>query len=99
MVLLAPVAVGDVLASGLAWADAPYILWLGLVATAAAYGLLILGMRDTSAMASSIVILVEPLTAAILAAIFFDERLGPIALLGAALLVAGMVLLVLRSDV
>ena len=96
-VLLAPVAVGDVLAAGLGWVDWLYILWLGLGATALAYGLLVAGMPYASATAASIVTLLEPLTATILASVFFQERLGATGLVGAALLLAGMLVLYQRG--
>ena len=97
-VLLAPVAVTDVLAAGLGWVDWLYILWLGLGATALAYGLLVAGMPHASATAASIVTLLEPLTATILATVFFQERLGTMGLVGAALLLAGMLVLYQRGD-
>lgn len=96
--LLAPLALGDLGSAGLSWGDWPYILWLGLAATAAAYGMLVFGMVDASATAASISTLLEPLTAAILAAIFFKERLGVAGLLGAALLLAGMLILYRQDD-
>jgi DME family drug/metabolite transporter len=95
--LLAPLALGDVLAAGLTWGDWPYILWLGLGSAALAYCLYILGLPYASATAASIATLMEPLTATILAAIFFQEQLGAIGLVGAALLIAGMILLFRRG--
>jgi len=55
-------------------------------------------MMDASATAASITTLLEPLTAAILAAIFFKERLGVAGLLGAVLLLMGMVVLYRQDD-
>ncbi len=71
--------------------------YLGAVPTALAYGLFMRGMRSTSSTVASILTLCEPLTAAILAWIFFGERLGPSALLGACLLVGTIVLLSFRD--
>jgi DME family drug/metabolite transporter len=95
--LLAPFASGDVLAAGLTGEDWPYILGLGLVSTALAYGLLTWGLNYASATAVSIATLLEPLTATILAAIFFQERLGLSGLAGGALLLVGMLVLFQRS--
>jgi DME family drug/metabolite transporter len=71
------------------------LLYLGCVPTALAYGLFQIGMRSLSATIVSIVTLCEPLAAALLAWIFFHEELGPIGLLGAALLLGAMVLILL----
>jgi drug/metabolite transporter, DME family len=73
------------------------ILHLGLVPTALAYVLFFFGMRSTTATVASIVTLVEPLTAAILGWLIFDERLGPLAFVGAALLVGAMLILSRRE--
>ena len=62
------------------------LLYLGVVPTALAYLLFTIGMRTTVATVASLVTLIEPLTAAGLAWLLFDERLGPLALAGAALL-------------
>jgi DME family drug/metabolite transporter len=95
--LLAPLATGDVLAAGLTGEDWPYILWLGLGSTALAYSLLTMGLNYASATAVSIATLLEPLTATILAAIFFQERLGVTGLAGGALLLIGMLVLFQRG--
>lgn len=97
-VLLTPVALSDVLSAGLTLAELPYVLWLGLVATALAYVLLISGLPYASATAASIAALLEPLTAAVLAAIFFGEELGPAGLVGTVLLLAGMIILYQRGS-
>jgi DME family drug/metabolite transporter len=77
----------------LGWA---VLVYLGLVPTALAYALFTQGMRTTSATVASIATLVEPLTATGLAWLLLDERIGPLGLLGAALLLGAMVSL-LRS--
>jgi DME family drug/metabolite transporter len=69
------------------------LLYLGVVPTAIGYVLFTIGMRSTLATVASILTLVEPLTAAVLAWLLFDERLGPLALIGAALLLGAVVLL------
>ena len=72
------------------------VLYLGVVPTALAYLLFTIGMRTTVATVASLVTLIEPLTAAGLAWILFDERLGPLALAGAALLLGADFLLMLE---
>ena len=52
-------------------------------------------MRSLSATVVSIVTLFEPLIAAVLAWILFREELGPLGLLGAALLLGTMALILL----
>ena len=69
------------------------LLYLGVVPTALAYLLFTIGMRTTVATVASLVTLIEPLTAAGLAWLLFDERLGPLALVGAALLLGAVFLL------
>lgn len=80
------------------YVDYPFTGWLmpgylGAVPTALAYGLFMRGMRSTPSTVASILTLCEPLTATMLAWIFFGERLGPAALLGACLLIGTIVLL------
>ncbi|MEP7284348.1 MAG: EamA family transporter [Chloroflexota bacterium] len=66
------------------------ILYLGVVPTALAYGLFLIGMRTTSAPVASILILLEPLTAAVLAWILFGERLLLPGIVGAGLLLGAI---------
>lgn len=69
------------------------ILYVGLVPTAVAYTLFFLGMRSIKASTASILTLLEPLTATILAWIVFAERLAPSGLMGAFLLLAAIAVL------
>ncbi|GAB4212728.1 MAG: EamA family transporter [Roseiflexaceae bacterium] len=69
------------------------LVYLGVVPTALAYILFMAGMRHISATVASIITLLEPLTAAVLAWLFFREQLGGTALLGAALLLGAIVVL------
>lgn len=69
------------------------LLYLGSIPTALAYGLFMVGIRSTPATITSIVTLCEPLTSALLAWLFFGERLGPLGLLGAILLLSAILLL------
>lgn len=69
------------------------LVYLAAVPSALAYVLFTVGMRTTVATVASLVTLIEPLTAAGLAWLLFDERLGPLALVGAALLLGAVWLL------
>lgn len=69
------------------------LLHLGLLPTALGYILFVWGLRTTTATIASIATLLEPLTAALLAWLIFQEHIGPQGLQGAALLLAAMILL------
>ncbi len=73
------------------------LLYLGLVPTALGYVLFLRGMRTTAATAATIVTLLEPLVATLLAWQLFGEQLGPGGIVGAALLLGALVILY-RSD-
>jgi DME family drug/metabolite transporter len=75
---------------GLGW---PWLVYLGAVATAAAYGVYSYGLRDVSASAAGVASLAEPLTAVLLGVFVFGERLGATGVLGAVLLFAALILL------
>jgi DME family drug/metabolite transporter len=62
------------------------LLYLGVATMALAYGLLYAGLRTTSGAVATVATLVEPLSAAALAAIVLGERLSWPALLGGALI-------------
>ncbi len=74
------------------------LLYLGLIPTALAYVLFTLGMRTTKATVATIVTLLEPLTAVILAFILFKERLSVAAIFGGVLLVVAIVVLSKKQD-
>lgn len=89
-VLLTPVAVlagldltGDPVALAL-------LVYLGTVPTALAYGLFFTGVRTVPGAVVSIVTLLEPLTATLLATVLLGERLEPAAVAGGALLLAAV---------
>lgn len=82
---------------GLAALDFVLLLYLGVVPTALAYALFFAGLRTTSSTAASIITLIEPLTATVLAAVLFGERLGAAGLLGGGLLLGAVALLSLRA--
>ena len=69
------------------------LLYLGLVPSAVAYGLFFSGLRTVRPATASILTLVEPLTATILAGLVFGERLGYAGVLGGALLLSAVVAL------
>lgn len=71
--------------------------YLGLIPSALAYGLFLSGMRTTGATVASIITLLEPLTATLLAAILFGERLGSLGLVGALLLLGAIGMLARRG--
>lgn len=66
-------------------------LHLGLVATAAAYLLFARGLSGLPVATVATLSLAEPLTAGALGFLLLGERLGPIALIGAALLLCGLI--------
>lgn len=76
----------------------PLAAWLllgyvGTVPTALAYALFLAGMRSTPATVASILTLLEPLTATILSWVLFGERLGPLGVVGACLLIGAILVL------
>jgi DME family drug/metabolite transporter len=71
----------------------PLLVYLGLGPTAAAYALFTAGLGRVPATAAGIVTLLEPLTATTLGVVIFGERLGPIGVAGAGLLLAALALL------
>jgi DME family drug/metabolite transporter len=73
------------------------LAYLGLVPTALAYWVFFTGMKATPATTASIVVLLEPLVAALLAAFLYQEQLPPTGWLGAGLLLADMGVLVFKK--
>ena len=69
------------------------LVYLGVGTMALSYGLLYAGLRTTSGSAATVATLVEPLSAALLAALILGERLTWPALLGGALILAAVVAL------
>ena len=63
--------------------------------TALAFVVFLAGMEHTTATVASIITLLEPLTATVLTWLLFDEQLGLLGLLGAALLLGAIWLLYL----
>lgn len=71
----------------------PVMLYVALVPTTLGYLCFFHGLRHTTATASSILVLLEPLGAALLAWALLDEALGPFGLLGALLLTGAVYLI------
>lgn len=69
------------------------LAYLGVATMALSYGLLYAGLRTTSGSAATVATLVEPLSAAVLAAALLNERLTWPALLGGGLILAAVVAL------
>jgi len=91
---LAPALLTEGIAAGpTAWA---LLLYLGVVPTALAYILYVLGLRTTPVTVSGILTLMEPLTATMLGVVFFGDRLGLTGGIGTTLLVGAVALLTLR---
>jgi DME family drug/metabolite transporter len=67
------------------------LLYLGVFTMALAYGLLYAGLRTTSGSAAVVASLLEPVTAAIVAAIILDERLGVLGVVGTLFILAAVV--------
>jgi DME family drug/metabolite transporter len=72
------------------------VVYLGVATMALSYGLLYAGLRTTTGSAATVATLVEPLSAALLAALLLDERLPWPAVLGGVLILAAVV--ALRPD-
>ncbi|HEY8495949.1 MAG TPA: EamA family transporter [Limnochordales bacterium] len=96
--LLAPVLFG----SDLSWVAEPrgalVALHLGLIATALSYVLFGRGLARVPAATATTLSLAEPLTAALLGTLVLGERLGPVALFGAALIFIALGWLAWPSD-
>jgi DME family drug/metabolite transporter len=94
--LLTPIA----LLSGLHLTTDPValgvLLYLGLVPSALAYALFFRGLRSVPGPVASIVTLLEPLTATVLATAFLGERLSPGALAGGLLVLTAVTGLYVR---
>lgn len=66
------------------------LVYLGVVTTALAYVLFLRGMRTTPATLASVVTLLEPLVAVLLAALLLGERLAPLGFAGAVVLLVAV---------
>ncbi len=75
-----------------------YALVLGVVSTALAYVAYLHGLETVPPFVATIVSLLEPLVAAVLGALILGERLGPVGVLGGAVLAGAIVLLRPQRD-
>lgn len=91
--LLLPFALADGFGVFHSWTAWLLLLYLGFVPAALAYALFFSGLRSTSATVASVVSLLEPLTATCLAWLIFGERLGVLGIVGASLLLGGLLVL------
>lgn len=71
--------------------------YLGLVPTAVAYILFNTGLSSVRATTASVIVLVEPVTAAAIAVLFLGEKLTPLAMLGLIVLMLSVVILALTE--
>lgn len=92
-VVLLPFALAQGLVVTYPLAGWALLLHLGLVPTALGYVLWLFGMRSVTATTSSVISLIEPLTATVLAWLLFGERFSGSAFVGAVLLLAAIMLL------
>lgn len=86
-----------------AWGDVPAHVWLGLVWVVifpvyVAYQLFNYGIRHRGAAAASSFGLLVPIVSGVLSALFFDEAFGVLKIGGAALVLAGLLLLRVKRD-
>lgn len=97
--LMACAAVSGGLVTGVGDATAALTLvYLGVFTMALAYGLFYAGLRTVDGSAAVIATLLEPVTAAIVAAIWLDEHLGPAGIVGTALILLAVAGLGRRED-
>ncbi len=73
------------------------IVYIGVVPTALGYGLFLLGVQTISAPVAGVLVLLEPITATVLAWVLFGERLSLVGIVGAALLLGVIYLLSTRQ--
>jgi DME family drug/metabolite transporter len=96
-VVLAPIAAvnglwwpSDAVASG-------WLVYIGVVTTVVAYALFFTGLRTVASETAGVLTLIEPLAAAILAAVIVHESLSGLGILGAALMLAAIAGLYLKA--
>lgn len=73
-----------------------WLVYIGVVPTVAAYWLFYRGLRSTASEVAGVLTLLEPLAAAVLAALVLHETLSPAAVVGAALMLAAVASLYVR---
>lgn len=89
--LILPIALMD----GLSIPSRPSVwallIYMGLLPTAAAYLFFFSGLKYATATLAGLLTVLEPLAAAVLAWLLFDERLGPTGVVGALLILSALV--------
>lgn len=98
LVVFAPVMRGGHVNADIPWSVWALLIYLGVGTQGIAYLFFQWGLRTESATVASIVTLLEPVLAAILAWLLFDERLGLFGFVGAGMLIAGLMLLSLSPQ-
>jgi DME family drug/metabolite transporter len=93
LVILAPVMRGGHVNSDIPVSAWLLLIYLGVGTQGLAYLFFQQGLRSETATVASIVTLVEPVLAAVLAWAIFSERLGALGVIGAGLLIAGLMVL------
>ncbi|MFG1814020.1 DMT family transporter [Kribbella sp. NPDC049174] len=94
-VILLPLAMtGGLIPAPVSW---PLLAYFGLVPTALAYALFYTGLRAIRASTAAVIALIEPLLAAAIGVLAFHERLTTLSLIGAAVLLAAVVLQAMRE--
>lgn len=68
------------------------LLVLGVFQVAVAYILLTIGLKTTPPVTASLVSGIEPVLNPILVAVFYGEKMGPMALIGAAIVIGGVII-------
>ncbi len=73
-----------------------WVVYIGVVPTICAYWLFYRGLRSTASEVAGVLTLLEPLTAAVVAAIVVHEQLTPVAIVGGGLMLVAVAALYLR---
>jgi drug/metabolite transporter, DME family len=89
-IILLPLAMtGGLVPAPVSW---PLLAYFGLVPTALAYALFYTGLRAIRASTAAVIALIEPLLAAAIGVLAFDEHLTTLSISGAAVLLAAVLL-------
>jgi DME family drug/metabolite transporter len=89
LILLPLAMTGGITPTPASW---PLLAYFGLVPTALAYALFYTGLRVIRASTAAVIALIEPLLAALIGVLAFHEHLTPLSLVGAAVLLAAVLL-------
>ncbi len=97
-VVLAPVALVAGITFGGPVSSVGWLVYLGVVTTAVAYGLFYSGLRTVAGSVAAVLTLLEPLTAAVLAVALLHEPLSALTVVGGLLMLAAVAALYLRPE-